>query len=221
MIRVFLIAFVVASVANVLSRLGGWTAVHWISKPAIITSLMLYYVSKTGANRSVRVLMALILSLCGDVALMFDTESAFIQGLAAFLVAHIFYMLSFRDHRHSSQGEALHGLQQIRLAFPVLLAGTGLVFVLYPALGNLRFPVILYAGVLVVMVLQAVFRLGRTNQTSFWLVASGAIMFMVSDSILALHKFLDIISYADTLTMSTDALAQYLLVEGLSRHTSR
>jgi uncharacterized membrane protein YhhN len=182
---------------------------------------MLFYVSRAGTTRSVLVLMALLLSLCGDIALMFDNESAFMQGLVAFLVAHIFYILSFRDHRSTTQGDALQGLQQFRLAFPVLLAGTGLVFILYPALGNLRYPVMVYAAVLVTMVLQATFRLGRTNLTSFWLVVLGAVMFMISDSILALHKFLGIITYADALTMSSYALAQYLLVEGLCRHSTR
>jgi uncharacterized membrane protein YhhN len=89
---------------------------------------------------------------------------------------------------------------------------------LFPVLGGLQFPVIVYATAIILMVINAIFRFGRTNAKSFWLVLSGSILFMVSDSILALNKFLGEIEFAGILIMLTYIVAQFLIVEGLRKH---
>jgi uncharacterized membrane protein YhhN len=68
------------------------------------------------------------------------------------------------------------------------------------------------------MVLNALFRFGRTNAESFWLVFSGAVLFMASDSILAIDKFLKPVTYGGFLIMLTYIAGQYLIVTGLIRH---
>ena len=104
------------------------------------------------------------------------------------------------------------------MAFPVILAATGLVVVLYPRLGELRLPVVVYAGVLMFMVLNALFRFRRTNAQSFWMSFAGAVLFMLSDSILAINKFLEPVPNAGLLVMSTYLAGQFLIVRGLIRH---
>ena len=69
--------------------------------------------------------------------------------------------------------------QKIRFSFPIILAGTGLIVVLYPSLGSLKIPVVTYALVLIVMVLNSVFRYGRTSSVSFGSVFLGSIFFYV------------------------------------------
>jgi len=185
----------------------------------IMLSLGGYYLL-LAKNRSAAVLLAILFSFAGDVALMFESIDAryFMGGLLAFMIAHIAYIMAYRKHQNTRQDEGVQGIQKIRFAFPIVLAGSGLVVILYPTLGALRLPVIIYALVLVLMVLNALFRYGRTSPQSFWMVFAGAILFMISDSILALDKFLTPISHAGTLIMATYATGQFLLVQGLSDH---
>lgn len=190
---------------------------RYLSKPLIMASLLFYYlVSSAAENRSKMMLLAMIFSLAGDVLLL--NTKFFIPGLIVFLLAHLLYIFVYRQHQHEEFENVLMGLQRLRLAFPVILAGTGLIVILYPVLHDLKIPVIAYAAVLVLMVLTALFRFGRTTSASFWMVFIGAILFMISDSILAINKFLQPINIAGFWIMLTYSLAQLLIVKGLLRH---
>ena len=194
-----------------------------ICKPLIMVSLCVYYLLSAGDNRSAVVILAIVFSLAGDVSLMFDSldPTYFMVGLVSFLISHIFYIVAYRQHQNDDDTDALHGIQKLRAAFPIVLAGTGLVVILYPTLGDLKFPVMIYALVLVVMVLNGLFRLGRTSNKSFMLVLIGAMLFMVSDSLLAINKFFTPLSHSGLLVMSTYISAQFMIIEGLLAHSSR
>lgn len=214
-IALILFGFSVAAV--LIAELMPLDWLKYISKPMITVSLLIYFlVSTDRTNRSGMVIFTIILSLAGDVLLM--KNELFVPGLIAFLAAHLFYIFAYRQHQHEESQNALMGLQRIRLAFPIILAGTGLVVILYPVLGELKIPVIIYASVLVLMTIIALFRLGRTTQSSFWLVFFGAILFMISDSILAINKFIQPITIAGFWIMLTYSLAQFLIIRGLLQH---
>lgn len=186
------------------------------TKPLLMPTLAVYYLLGTGRDRSILILGAMLLSLSGDVLLM--DHSFFIAGLGAFLAAHLLYIFGYRQHQYAEEEDALRGIQRVRLAFPIILAGTGLVVVLYPVLGDLRVPVMIYALVMTLMVLNALFRYGKTNAASFWLVLTGAILFMASDSVLAIDKFLFPVNRSGLWVMSTYLAAQFLIIEGIIRH---
>lgn len=188
-----------------------------LSKPLIMISLMVYY--WTGVtNRNTLFLVAMFFCWLGDVLLMFQQQQElfFIFGLVAFLTGHVLYILCYRKLR--TEGEGLNGPQRIRFSLPIVLAGTGLVTVLYPHLGDLKIPVMVYALVITLMALQALFRYGHTSKLSFVLVFSGAISFMISDSLLAINKFMQPLPLAALAIMLTYILAQYLIVEGVLKH---
>jgi uncharacterized membrane protein YhhN len=217
--KIALIIFLLAALAELMSRMIDIELVHLIAKPLIMITLgVYYYFSVPAETRSNIVLLAIILCLAGDVLLMFPNQ--FITGLIAFLLGHIAYIVAYRQHRGEDKENALSGVHRIRLAFPIILAGTGLVIILYPSLGDLRIPVIVYALVLSLMVLNALFRFGRTNSESFWLVFAGAVLFMVSDSILAIDKFLTPVTLGGFTIMLTYIAGQYLIVTGLIRHSN-
>jgi uncharacterized membrane protein YhhN len=77
---------------------------------------------------------------------------------------------------------------------------------------------LVYAGVLTYMVLSALFRFGKTNSGSFTMVFGGAILFMMSDSLIAINKFLEPLSMAGFWVMITYITAQFLIVKGLLKH---
>jgi uncharacterized membrane protein YhhN len=196
----------------------GW--LFTISKPLIMVSLLLYYwYASSPEYRSKVLILAIIFSLAGDVLLMKDQY--FIAGLIAFLISHILYIFAYREFNNEDSGDALNALQRVRLAFPIILAGSGLIVILFPVLGDLKIPVVIYAMVLAFMVITALFRFGRTNPKSFWMVFSGAVLFMTSDSILAINKFLSPVAGSGVLIMSTYMAAQFLIIQGLLKHTQR
>jgi uncharacterized membrane protein YhhN len=215
--KIALILYVVATVGVLLSELLHVERLHVLCKPVLMTSLLFYYLFSTDpVNRSRSVVLAIVFSLAGDVMLMWPEY--FIAGLIAFLIAHVLYIFAYRQLQHDETVNSLQGLQRIRLAFPIILAGTGLVVILYPVLGDLKIPVIVYALVLTVMVLNALFRFGRTSITSFWMVFGGAVLFMISDSLLAVNKFLSPLPSGGFLIILSYVLAQFLIVKGSVKH---
>lgn len=194
--------------------------VAWLftmTKPLIMASLLFFYsVSSGPEHRSNVLVVAIVFSLAGDVLLM--KEEYFVLGLVAFLLSHLFYIFAYRQFVNEESDNALNGLQRVRLAFPIILAGSGLVVILFPVLGDLKIPVMIYAAVLAFMVISALFRFGRTNTASFWMVFTGAVLFMISDSILAINKFLTPISSSGLLIMSTYIAAQFFIIQGLLKH---
>jgi len=219
--KTLLYFFFAVSLGEILSILISAEGAQFFFKPLIMITLGAYYrVSTSGEDRSNSLVASILFSLIGDVLLMFqrDTTPYFMLGLASFLIAHVFYILTYRQHKSDAAGNSLQGIQRIRFAFPIILAGTGLIVILYPVLGNLKFPVILYALIMVVMVLNALFRYGHTNYKSFWMVLSGAMLFMISDAVLAINKFLQPMENGVLIVMLTYSAGQFLIVRGLMQH---
>jgi uncharacterized membrane protein YhhN len=221
--KIMRLLFVTASLGEIISILFSLDLLHIVSKPLIMITLGIYYlVSVQKENRSRSLILAVVFSFIGDVFLMQNSMGAhFLLGLFAFLISHIFYILTYRQHKLAESEHGLQGMQRIRFAFPVILTGTGLIVVLYPVLGNLKFPVVLYALVLMLMVLNALFRYGHTNVKSFWMVFAGAVLFLASDATLAINKFLQPFGKGVLVIMLTYIAAQYLIVSGLIDHTSK
>jgi uncharacterized membrane protein YhhN len=192
-------------------------SLYMICKPLVMASLLFYYLfSVKPFDRSRSLILAIVFSFAGDVLLM--REENFIAGLLAFLIAHILYIFAYNQHRAEEMDSSFQGLHRLRLAFPVILGGTGLIVILFPVLGGLKLPVMIYAMVLMIMVITAIFRMGRTSPSSFWMVAGGAALFMISDSMLAVNKFLHHFAYAEFWIMLIYSAAQYLIVAGLIKH---
>jgi uncharacterized membrane protein YhhN len=214
--RFFLALFALVFVLELISEATDLALLFQIAKPLIIPALIgLYWVA--AEERSLIVIVALVFSWAGDVLLMFSGELFFMLGLAAFLLSHVFYIVTYRQYKKES-GDGFHGVQKARYAFPIVLAATGLLTVLFPSLGGMRVPVTIYALVLMVMTLAALFRFGYTPLPSFWFVFGGAILFMISDSTLAINKFLSPVPNSALIIMSTYMSAQFLIVWGLIRH---
>ncbi|WP_417872053.1 lysoplasmalogenase, partial [Winogradskyella sp.] len=187
--------------------------VHYIAKPAIVISLIFLFIKTSeGVSKSIKriTLLALVFSLLGDILLMFVEQSPhfFTIGLVAFLTAHIMYILAFLKHRNK---------QKPIIGFIVflLIYASGLFYLLKDGLGDMLIPVIVYMIVILSMATSAFLRKGMVNNLSYNLVFSGAIFFMISDSILALNKFYEPLPFSNISIMLTYALAQFLIVIGI------
>jgi uncharacterized membrane protein YhhN len=188
-------------------------SVHYIAKPAIVISLIFLFV-KSSKSFSIPIkrltLLALIFSLLGDALLLFvdESEHFFTLGLVAFLTAHVMYILLFLKHRHTKNSP--FGFIAL-----LLIYASGLFYFLKDGLGVMLIPVMVYMIFILVMATTAYLRKNKVNVHSYALVFSGALCFMVSDSILALNKFYQPIPWSNISIMATYAIAQYLIIIGV------
>ena len=182
------------------------------TKPLLMILLLLYFVTSTRTYPGWRrlVVLALVFSWAGDVFLI--SGDWFVAGLASFLIAHIFYIAAYQ--KTGAAKGALPSVVIIQFAFFGML----LIWLIYPGLNDLKAPVFIYALVLLTMGMWACKRRGGTNQSSYRLVASGAVLFVLSDSLIALNRFAFTIPAERLLVMSIYLTAQYLIVRGLIKH---
>ena len=219
--KALLITFIVLSVLEMMGVAIANSTLINLAKPLLVLSLIANY-RYTAQQPSTIFTTALFFCWMGDVLLMFQEkgELFFILGLICFLIGHVLFIISYRQARWKESDNSLMGTQRARFAFPIILAGTGLVITLYPSLGDMRIPVLIYALVITLMVLNTSFRYGRTSVKSYWMVFAGAFLFMTSDAILALNKFQAPFPHAELYIMLTYIVAQFLIVKGIIEHPS-
>lgn len=210
----FTIVFCVIVLAELISgNIESLSQIHYITKPLILVSLIIFFGKHSKAldvkTKSI-LLFALAFSLLGDILLMFVDIAAnfFIGGLVAFLLAHIMYILIFLKQREQ------HRVKPAFIAIVLLYAG-GLFYILYPGLGDMLIPVIVYMTAILIMVVSASLRKKSISNNNYNLVFIGALFFMISDSILAVNKFHHPVPLSGILIMTTYATAQYLIVMGM------
>jgi uncharacterized membrane protein YhhN len=148
------------------------------------------------------ILCGLASSLAGDIFLMYP-ERLFKAGLAAFLVAHVFYILAFKPWpaRAASPG----------LLLPFMVFGLLMFRILAPWLGGLKFPVFVYVAAITVMAWLAADRFIYAGGTQPFLAFAGAILFLVSDSVLAYDRFVKKVGLAQVIILGTYFPAQILI----------
>jgi uncharacterized membrane protein YhhN len=144
---------------------------------------------------------ALIGSVSGDILLDLPSAGIFIFGLVSFLVAHLFYTVLF--FRYATRPD---GAEKAAIAVLVLLAGVMIwIFrVVPPALYG---PVALYIVVIITMSIGALL-VPAENRLLF----AGALMFIASDLVLAVNKFLVVIPYGRVLNISLYFAAQFIMI---------
>lgn len=151
--------------------------------------------------------VALCLSLAGDVFLMLPTD-AFIAGLGSFLLGHIAYITGFSLGPRSIKGSL------IAVFLVVVAASTIGRRVLTAARASdtpaIAGPVAVYMAVISAMVVLAA---GTTEPFA----VAGAAIFFASDALIAWDRFVQHLGWARPAIMATYHVAQALLVISLTR----
>lgn len=159
------------------------------------------------------ILAALFFSWIGDVVLLVDKcfGGLFVFGLISFLIAHLFYIFYFwRVRKYNSAEEYLKPF-----AFFAVFAYTGtLYFWLFPFLGSMKIPVLIYSLVISLMLLSSFHAFEQKGKFFAKICLLGTVFFVVSDSILAAHRFAAPFRLAPVLIMLTYGLAQLFITEG-------
>jgi uncharacterized membrane protein YhhN len=190
-----------------------WPAI--VVKALIIPILIFMYYrlirnQMNGFHRMI--LAAFIFSWFGDVTLQLQqfNDLFFMIGLCCFLIAQVLYLIAF----FSTVGGNVLFFRKIYLILPVLIYGVVLLYFLYDGLGDMRIPVIIYAVVILTMLTAALNRLEKVNRKSYLLVLIGAVLFVLSDSMIAIDKFAYPFLLARVAIMTTYITAQYLIAVG-------
>jgi len=205
--------------ASALAAASGATGVwawHLVFKPAALT-IAIIFVAINAYQISARgiflykswglLLAALLASLAGDVFLML--EGLFIPGLVSFLLAHLAYIaLLRRGVRWFAHRGALLATVAIGAAMYAWLWRGGL-----PA--DLRIPVAMYVLVIALMAAQALGRAAELQTQASRTVALGACIFMLSDSVLAVDRFVQPVPLALLWVLATYYAAQFCIVHGM------
>lgn len=215
----FFIYFAVLAVDG-LFLLQGKEDLRLFTKPFLAPLLLLAIWSASKKSNWTRIrLLALAAFFCcfvGDVILLDDTNSHFIMGLIAFLVSHIlfttfFFSLSPLRRKHTQFNIAITAIIGVYCLSLLLLIGQSVP-------GPLRWPVTIYAVVLGGMLLSATNTVkdDKLSPASMYFL-TGAILFVFSDSLLAVARFYVHFKYADVLVMATYGTAIFLLACGILR----
>jgi uncharacterized membrane protein YhhN len=156
---------------------------------------------------AVALLAGLVASTVGDVVIAYR----FIGGIAAFLLAHVAYLVAMGRPR----GRAA---LQLAAALPALAVGGTMGWILVGG-GHLpsplRVPVLVYMAVITSMLARAVARgfvhpATRAARVFF----AGAALFVTSDTLIALSRWVVDIPYRHVAIMGTYFVAQWLISTG-------
>lgn len=208
--------FGLVSIAEIALISTGNETFRLISKPLIIPTLAATYLAATSTAKPFykdAVLMGLLFSWFGDILLHF--EGFFIPGLISFLTAHIFYIFFFSSTQ--SANTSFFKLRPVML-IAVIAYLIELMHLLWPHLGGMKLPVLLYGITISTMLSAAFWQYQKLDNTTAIYLIIGAGFFVASDSILALNKFKKSFDSAGIYIMSTYILAQLFIVIGAIRY---
>ena len=197
-----LIALGVAAVtaaANWWARARDDRRLERVAKPLTMAALivMALTLDPVDPTRRVWFVAAGVFSLAGDVFLMLPRDR-FLQGVAAFLLAHLCYLGGLVRGDFTMAGLILGAVLMVAA---LAVTGRPLVAALREHHPKLLGPVTIYMAAISAMVIAA-FAFGPA------LAAAGALLFATSDSILARDRFVQSLSWAPVAVMVTYHLGQ-------------
>ena len=200
-----LIAALVSGALTILADYRGRFGLVYVFKPltmaAVIAVAVIGHAREGGAYGRL-VLAGLIVSLAGDIFLMLK-KKRFMEGLACFLVAHLSYGAAFMS------GASFR--PSVWILAPLAAFAAVVYSRLRPRLGSMKVPVAVYVLVIAAMAGLAAnryFQVGRMNALS---ALAGAELFLVSDTSLAVNRFIRRRRFGQLLTLGTYFAAQALI----------
>lgn len=197
------VAVLLAGTWSIVATQQGDFSTYSMLKPlTTILVVLIALFSFTGENKTYNTYITIALGFClvGDVFLLY--QDYFLWGLASFLVAHIFFTYAF---------STIYGFSRKFLSL-IALSTVYISYFLYlqPHLKAYTLPVAIYMIAIIIMNWQAVELYCRSNKKVYLLIASAAVLFTFSDSMIAYDKFKEPFRLADLSILSTYWLAIYI-----------
>jgi uncharacterized membrane protein YhhN len=194
-----------SAILTILAAYYGPQRIRYLFKPLTIIFIILIALESkfpTSSFYKYTIIAGLLFSLAGDIFLMLPRDR-FTAGLVSFLIAHLFYIAAFTFE----SGRALSAWSVI----PFLIYGILMLRVLWRDLGKMRLPVMIYMLAILMMGWTAASRLLLTGQRGSMLAFTGALLFISSDSMLAVDRFKGRFKGAQAFILITYFAAQWLI----------
>lgn len=148
-------------------------------------------------------LPAFLFSAAGDVFLHLSWTNAFMLGLGSFLVSHLFFIATNRrlpEFRWQRLPAIIGMMVWLVLLLILVRAGADK--------QGLFAPVVVYGGVLATMAVTSL------SAATAWTLGAGALLFMLSDSLIAWTRFVGPLPLSGYAIMVTYYAAQFLFAKG-------
>jgi uncharacterized membrane protein YhhN len=214
--RGLLIGYLVVGAADVVGEATDTAALVLATKPLLMPLLMAWLVlavrSDGGFDAPLRWLAAgIAFAWIGDLVLLGTGDLFFMGGIAGFLVMQVCYLMAFLR---------IPGLGLVRAwkiaAVPYVLIWLAVNVLVSAGVGALRIPVMIYSAVALAMALAALDLVLRVPRDLGWRVAWGALLFVLSDALIAVTAFgpLTATPTSSALIMTTYVIAQAMIVTG-------
>ncbi len=191
------ILFVLIALVFTIAHAFENSLISTISKTIPLIILIFLVPRKSIYNKLI--ILGFVFSLAGDVLLM-ETVDKFIYGLVAFLIAHVFYILAFL--KKDNKAELLSSI-------PFYIYGVVFFWFLRTSLGEMAIPVAVYMLIITTMLWRSFVQrnVGTAEKWALW----GAVLFTLSDSMIAISKFYEPFYLASTFIMLTYWGGQFLI----------
>ena len=210
MSTIILCVYALVGIIHEVSAIRFWDGTRKFTKAALMPVLLIYYIV-TAADLLAVVIIAIFFSWLGDIFLIRKEEPKFFRlGLAAFLLSHVFYIVSLILLTHAFNVPTLIVSIVVALAAEFLL----------PKIINppkaMRGAVIIYGIVILAMSVYALqYMLSGLSLYSVLLFA-GSIVLIFSDTFMTYLAFGKKPKYFNAITMLPYIIAQGLIIFGLS-----
>ena len=223
----FLILFLLFSLTNLLALTTATPLDNYLTKPFLLIWLGLYaYLQKPFSSTASGkwLLVGLFFSFLGDTLLLFADDSPgggnfFLLGLGSFLLTHIAYWMAFHNWPAPKAGLLSSNPW---LVLPFVIYWVVMIFLLWPGLpAAMLVPVLVYSMVIVLMAIKAWHISPNLPNQNRKMLLTGVLLFVLSDSIIALSKFSDWLPYSELAIgfaiMLTYLIGQLLIVLGMTK----
>jgi uncharacterized membrane protein YhhN len=189
--------------AIIADRSGRWR-LHYALKPATLALIVLIAVLRTPTfppRYQFFIIAGLAVSMGGDIFMMLR-EKRLTEGLACFLLAHGLYIAALLATMRP-------GIDPL-IALPFIFYAIIMIRFLFPHLGKLKAPVGVYIIIITSMAALSANRFVTMGGTPAFQACAAAILFVISDSVLAIDLFVRRIKGAQWLVLTTYFAAQWL-----------
>ena len=212
-------AYTALGIVHLIGELIANQVITSLTKPLSMVLLAIYFIYSVGlkTKSNMLIFVGLLFSQVGDTLLMYVSVNPnfFLAGLGAFLVTQILYTLSFYLYENENQGFIK---QKPYFILPFLAYLGGLLYFLIPNIPPVfALPIVVYACVITIMAIAACSLATKMKYANWKILFYGVMLFLISDSLIAVNKFLMSLPFSEFLIMLTYILGQFMIVEGVRK----
>jgi uncharacterized membrane protein YhhN len=160
--------------------------------------------------------LALGFGVVGDVFLMLKGDKPFFYGVLAFMIGQILYIAAFTVKQKNTIRNTQTNIILTIVTLIIVAGGVQNCLLFWPLIKSDKITITIYTIVIAGLVASALQRYGYTNNRSYYLTVLGALLFAISDNILAYFKFNNIKSiWGQVAVMITYYFGQYFIMHGM------